>query len=127
MTFVEQLIARAFDRASPADANAAIEAVRRARGPQTFSYELFVPQLDAEGFFLRQAAPKLIQFLWDRGVRGPDASSLFISLFTADGLYFLSVRDLLEVTAAAAGTTAEAFWVNTRSGGTGAPLRLGST
>lgn len=97
---VDAIAALAFDRASPADANEAITRVRAARsegGVDALSYEIALPALAPDEFLTHKALPKLLYFLDCRGVKVPASGGVFVSLFSASGLWFVEAGPLVEL------------------------------
>lgn len=107
-TVLEQLTQLAFHRASPAEANQAIEDVRNQRsegGVDALSYEVALPALAPDEFLTTKVLPKLVYFLDCRGVKVPSSGAVFVSLFSAEGLYFLEAGPMVEVLTKARGLT----------------------
>jgi hypothetical protein len=126
---LEQLDALAFDRASPSEANQAIEAVRLARGgglAPALSYELALPGLGPDEFLTQRALPKLVYFLDCRGAKLPNAPGVFVSLFTAEGLLFFDAGVLVQALATARGLTLAELVRRYGEGGVGDPPLLGT-
>lgn len=100
------LLERSFARASPADANAAIERQRQARGTEhapAVSWEAVLPTPGGWEALLGSALPRLVYFLDCRGATLPDARGVFVSLFVGDTLYFLEVKDVIDAASRASG------------------------
>jgi hypothetical protein len=126
---LQQLEALAFDRASPGDANQAIEAARVACGSQlapALSYELALPALGPDEFLTHRALPKLVYFLDCRGAKLPHAPGVFVSLFTAQGLWFFDAGALVQALATARGLTLAELVRRYGEGGVGDPPLLGT-
>jgi hypothetical protein len=105
---LDELIALAFHRASPAEANRAIEDVRNERsesGVDALSYEVALPGLAPDEFLTTKVLPKLVYFLDCRGVKVPASGPVFVSLFSSDGLYFVEAGPMVEVLTRARGLT----------------------
>lgn len=125
---LEQLAAIAFHRASPAEANQAINDTRGRRseaGPEAVSYEVAVPALAPDEFLTTKALPKLVYFLDCRGVKVPGSGAVFVSLFTAEGLLFVEAGPMVEVLARARGLTLAEVVRRYGSDGKGDPPLLG--
>ena len=125
---LDALSALAFHRASPLEANHAIEDVRAersARGQDAVSYEIALPALAPDEFLLHKALPKLTYFLDCRGVKVPGSGAVFVSLFSAEGLLFLEAGPMVEVLAKARGLTLAEVVRRYGSDGKGDPPLLG--
>lgn len=125
---VAELAALAFHRASPADANAAIDEARQRRGQggaEATSYELALPGLDPDGFLAHKALPKLVYFLDCRGIHPPASGDVFVSLFSAEGLAFIDAGPVVEVLARARGLTLAEVVRRYGADGSGDPKQLG--
>ena len=107
-TVLERLTQLAFHKASPADANQAIEDVRNERsagGVDALSYEVALPGLAPDEFLTTRVLPKLVYFLDCRGIKVPASGAVFVSLFSTDGLYFVEAGPMVEVLTKARGLT----------------------
>ena len=127
-TILDQLNPLVFHRASPAEANTAIEDVRLARsesGPEAISYEVALPALAPDEYLTIRVLPKLTYFLDCRGVKVPGSGSVFVSLFTDEGLLFLEAGPMVEVLARARGLTLAETVRRYGSDGKGDPALLG--
>lgn len=125
---VAALDALAFHRASPADANRAIDEARGLRGrggAEATSYELALPALDPDAWLAHQALPKLVYFLDCRGIHPPASGDVFVSLFTAEGLLFADAGPVVEALARARGLTLAEVVRRYGADGTGEPKQLG--
>lgn len=124
-----ELEALAFHRASPTEANAAIDAARALKaeeGRAPVSYEIALPGLGPEAFLLERALPRLVYFLDCRGVTPPSSGGVFVSLFTAAGLLFLDAGPLVQHLARARGLTLAEVVRRYGDKGTGDPPLLGA-
>lgn len=123
----EQLKQLAFHRASPMEANQAIEDVRieRSESQDALSYEIALPALAPDEFLTTKALPRLVYFLDCRGVKVPGSGAVFVSLFTAEGLLFLEAGPMVEVLAKARGLTLAEVVRRYGSDGKGDPALLG--
>lgn len=127
-TILDQLNPLVFHRASPAEANTAIEEVRLARseaGPEAISYEVALPSLAPDEYLMTRVLPKLTYFLDCRGVKVPGSGAVFVSLFTHEGLLFLEAGPMVEVLARARGLTLAETVRRYGSDGKGDPALLG--
>lgn len=124
---LEQLQQLAFHRASPLEANQAIEEVRieRSQGQDAVSYEIALPALAPDEFLTTRALPRLVYFLDCRGVKVPASGAVFVSLFTHEGLLFLEAGPMVEVLAKARGLTLAEVVRRYGSDGKGDPALLG--
>lgn len=108
MSVLDQLTQLAFHRASPAEANQAIEDVRLQRsegGVDALSYEVALPSLAPDEFLTTKVLPKLVYFLDCRGVKVPASGAVFVSLFSTEGLSFVEAGPMVEVLTKARGLT----------------------
>lgn len=127
---VDRLAALAFLRASPADANSAIDEARRVRGTETheaLSYEVALPNLGPDEFLTTKVLPKLTYFLDCRGVKVPASGDVFVSLFSTDGLLFVDAGPMVQVLAEARGLTLAEVVRRYGADGAGDPPLLGSS
>lgn len=127
-TLLADLNGLAFHRATPTQANQAIDearAMRAAQGSEGLSYEIALPALDPEHYLLEKALPKLVYFLDCRGVHPPSSGNVFVSLFSNDGLTFVDAGPLVERCAKARGLTLHELVKRYGDDGTGDPLLLG--
>lgn len=125
---LEKLAALAFHRASPADANNAIDearTIRSSEGRDAVSYEIALPALAPEEFLSHQALAKLVYFLDCRGVKPPSSGNVFVSLFTEGGLFFIDAGLVVEALAAARSLTLAEVVRRYGESGTGDPPLLG--
>jgi len=124
---LEQLQQLAFHRASPLEANQAIEDVRleRSESQDAVSYEIALPALAPDEFLTHKALPRLVYFLDCRGVKVPASGAVFVSLFTSDGLLFLEAGPMVEVLTKARGLTLAEAVRRYGSDGKGDPALLG--
>lgn len=124
---LEQLEQLAFHRASPLEANQAIEDVRleRSKSQDAVSYEIALPALAPDDFLTHKALPKLVYFLDCRGVKVPASGAVFVSLFTSDGLLFVEAGPMVEVLTKARGLTLAEAVRRYGSDGKGDPALLG--
>ena len=126
---VEAACALAFERASVAQANEAISAARdkvEASGSPATSYEVVLPALDPDDFLARRVLPKLVNFLWCRGARLPGSAGDFVSLFTAEGLFFIDAGPFAVLVGQSRGLDAEELMRRYQPDGPGDPLLLGT-
>jgi hypothetical protein len=125
---LEQLSLMAFHRASPLEANQAIDDVRSDRaaiGQEAISYEVALPALAPEEFLAWKVLPKLVYFLDCRGVKVPGSGAVFVSLFSAEGLLFVDAGPMVEVLAKVRGLTLAEVVRRYGSDGKGDPPLLG--
>ncbi len=125
---LDQLAHLAFHRASPAEANTAIEEVRLARsegGQEAVSYEVALPALAPDEFLTTKVLPKLTYFLDCRGVKVPGSGAVFVSMFSPEGLLFVEAGPMVEVLAKARGLTLAETVRRYGSDGKGDPALLG--
>ncbi len=125
---LQQLTELAFHRASPAEANQAIEDVRSERsagGEDALSYEVALPALAPDEFLTSKVLPKLLYFLDCRGVKVPASGSVFVSMFSTDGLFFIEAGPMVEVLTKARGITLAEAVRRYGSDGKGDPPLLG--
>lgn len=126
---VQRLVAVAFESATAANANEAIEgvrALRRAALGQSHSYELALPVLGAEEYLKDQVLPRLTYYL-DCQHRSPGgAPHVFVSLFTPDGLFFIESADVVALLAQARGLSLEEVRRRYGENGSGDPRLLGA-
>lgn len=128
MSLVDHLATLAFHRASPADANRAIDEARQARGSDTreaVSYEVALPGLGPDEYLTGKVLPKLTYFLDCRGVKPPASGDVFVSLFTESGLLFLEAGPMVQVLAEARGLTLAETVRRYGADGAGDPPLLG--
>lgn len=129
MGALEQLKQLAFHRASPADANTAIDETRAQRssdsGAEAVSYEVALPALGPDEFLTTKVLPRLVYFLDCRGVKVPGSGDVFVSLFSADGLLFVEAGPMVEVLARARSLTLAEVVRRYGADGTGDPALLG--
>jgi hypothetical protein len=126
---LDALVAGALHHALPADANQAIATAREHLGSEfseALSYEVVVPALDPDGFLTQRALPKLVYFLDCRGAKLPSAPGVFVSLFTAGGLYFLDAGEAVKVLAQARDLSFAELVRRYGQAGVGDPPLLGS-
>lgn len=129
MSLVEVLSARAFARAAPPEANAAIDRVRVERGtPEApaLSYEVALPALDPDAFLLQRALPKLVYFLHCRGLAPAPTPGIFLSLFTSTGLLFLDAGETAAFLGQQRGLTPAELVRRYGADGVGDPKALGT-
>lgn len=127
---VDRLAALAFFRASPADANQAIDEARRVRGSDTrdaHSYEVALPSLGPDEFLTTKVLPKLTCFLDCRGVKVPASGGVFVSLFSTDGLLFIDAGPMVQLLAEARGLTLAETVRRYGADGAGDPPLLGAS
>lgn len=127
-TILDQLAQLAFHRASPLEANVAIEEVREARsegGSEAVSYEVALPALAPDEYLMTKVLPKLTYFLDCRGVKVPGSGAVFVSLFSSEGLLFVEAGPMVEVLAKARGLTLAETVRRYGSDGKGDPALLG--
>jgi hypothetical protein len=125
---LERIVATAFHRASPMEANNAIEEarlIRSAGGNDALSYELALPALGPDEFLMTRALPKLVYFLDCRGVKVPSSGNVFISLFSSEGLFFVEAGPTVQLLAEARGLTLAEVVRRYGDGGAGDPPLLG--
>lgn len=125
---LDQLNQLAFHRASPVEANAAIDEVRATRsegGQDAVSYEVALPALAPEEFLTTRVLPKLTYFLDCRGVKVPGSGAVFVSMFTPEGLLFVEAGPMVEVLARARGLTLAETVRRYGADGKGDPMLLG--
>jgi hypothetical protein len=128
MTLLEQLNELAFHRASPQEANEAIEEVRNERsanGPEAVSYEVALPALAPDEYLMTKVLPKLVYFLDCRGVKVPGSGAVFVSMFSNEGLWFVEAGPMVEVISRARGLTLAEVVRRYGSDGKGDPPLLG--
>ena len=128
-TVLEQLQALAFHRASPAEANTAIDETRARRssdsGSEAVSYEVALPALAPDEFLTTRVLPKLVYFLDCRGVKVPGSGGVFVSMFSAEGLLFVEAGPMVEVLARARSLTLAEVVRRYGADGKGDPALLG--
>ena len=126
---LEALTQLAFHRASPAEANLAIDETRARRfeetGRDATSYEVALPALNPDEFLTTKVLPKLVYYLDCRGVKVPGSGGVFVSMFSADGLLFVEAGPMVEVLAKARGLTLAEVVRRYGSDGKGDPPLLG--
>lgn len=125
---VDALVALSFERAKLADANAAIDAARTARGGEglpALSYEIALPALGPDEFLAQKALPKLVYFLDCRGAKLPNAPGVFVSLFTPEGLFFIDAGPAVMAIAASRSLDADELVRRYGAEGVGDPPLLG--
>lgn len=124
---LDQLNQLAFHRASPAEANTAIDEVRAARSEtqEAVSYEVALPALAPDEFLTTKVLPKLTYFLDCRGVKVPGSGAVFVSIFSPEGLLFVEAGPMVEVLARARGLTLAETVRRYGSDGKGDPALLG--
>ena len=124
---LDQLTQLAFHRASPTEANQAIDDVRaqRSEGSEAISYEVALPELSPDQFLATKVLPKLVYFLDCRGVKVPGSGNVFVSIFSAAGLLFVEAGPMVEVIARARGLTLAEVVRRYGSDGKGDPPLLG--
>ena len=124
---VERLVALSFSRADPATANTAIEAARLARSEyqEAVSYEVALPALAPDEFLMTKALPKLVYFLDCRGTKPPSSGAVFVSLFCAEGLFFIEAGPLVQLLTEARGLTLYEVVRRYGQDGAGDPALLG--
>ncbi|MDP1826308.1 MAG: STAUR_1299 family protein [Archangium sp.] len=126
---LEQLQQLAFHRASPAEANTAIDETRAQRsadsGSEAVSYEVALPALGPDEFLTTRVLPKLVYFLDCRGVKVPGSGGVFVSMFTTDGLLFVEGGPMVEVLARARSLTLAEVVRRYGADGKGDPPLLG--
>jgi hypothetical protein len=125
---VEKLIGQAFASASPIEANVAIERARVERGDElapAVSYEVALPNLGPDEFLTSKVLPRLVYVLDCRGAGLSGATGVFVSLFTADRLYFIEASDVIAALAEARKLGLDEVKQRYGSNGTGDPLLLG--
>lgn len=129
MSLLDELHALAFHRAPATAANGAIDEARTLRaqnGSEGLSYEIALPALNPEAYLLEKALPKLVYFLDCRGIHPPASGSVFVSLFSREGLTFIDAGPLVEACAKARGLTLAELVRRYGDQGTGDPLLLGA-
>ena len=124
---LDQLNQLAFHRASPAEANTAIDQVRatRSQTQDAVSYEVALPALAPDEFLTTKVLPKLTYFLDCRGVKVPGSGAVFVSIFSPEGLLFVEAGPMVEVLARARGLTLAETVRRYGSDGKGDPALLG--
>ena len=124
---LEALTQLAFHRASPTQANQAIDDVRaqRSENSEAISYEVTLPELSPDTFLSTKVLPKLVYFLDCRGVKVPGSGNVFVSIFSSTGLLFVEAGPLVEVIARARGLTLAEVVRRYGSHGKGDPPLLG--
>jgi hypothetical protein len=126
---LEELQNLAFHRASPAEANTAIDETRARRsadsGTEAVSYEVALPALAPDEFLTTKVLPKLVYFLDCRGVKVPGSGGVFVSMFSAEGLLFLEAGPMVEVLARARSLTLAEVVRRYGADGKGDPPLLG--
>lgn len=125
---LERIVATSFHRASPAEANTAIDDARFIRsegGYESVSYEIALPTLAPDEFLKTKALPKLVYFLDCRGVKVPSSGNVFLSLFSEEGLFFMEAGPVVQLLAEARGLTLAEIVRRYGSSGAGDPPLLG--
>lgn len=122
---VETLLGMSFDRATPNEANEAIENARRDKGENALSYEVALPALGPDEFLTHRVLPKLAYFLDCRGVKAPASGGVFISLFSPEGLHFIDAGPVVQKLAEARSLTLAEVFRRYGAGGAGDPPLLG--
>lgn len=122
---VDELIALAFERATPLEANEAIGRARELKGEGALSYEVALPALGPDEFLTHRVLPKLAYFLDCRGVKPPSSGGVFVSLFSPAGLFFIDAGPVVERLASARGLTLAEVFRRYGADGAGDPPLLG--
>jgi len=107
---LEELLGRAFREARPEEANAAIARAREelgGEGRDALSYEAVIPEGKGLAHLAEAVLPRLVYYLDCRGVRLPDASGVFVTLFAGKSLYFIAPADFFDVLVRATGLSCE--------------------
>ena len=106
----EPLLAKAFRRVPAREANAAISEVRQGEAEEVRNFELVAPADASLEWLEKQVLPKLVYHLESLGVRPPDYTGIFLSLFWGDELFFLRMRDLMSFAGEALHLTADQMY-----------------
>lgn len=94
---LERLLALAFETAPARDASAAIARVREVVDPagEAVSYEIILSDDATFAHLTDEVVPRLVYHLVCLGVRLPEASRVFLSVFAGDALHFVRAVDAM--------------------------------
>jgi hypothetical protein len=108
---LERLLALAFETAPAREASAAIARVRESVDPagEAVSYEIVLSDHPTFAHLTDEVVPRLVYHLACLGVRLPEASRVFLSVFAGDALHFVLAREALALVAERSGLDARAL------------------
>ncbi|MGC4115179.1 MAG: STAUR_1299 family protein [Myxococcales bacterium] len=115
-TFFAPLLEKAFDRAPAREANAAIARVRQTLGEQVRSFEAVLEPQAGKEWMETKLVARMVYHLESLGIRPPKYGGVFASLFVADELLFVHMKDLMEFAGAQLGMTGEQMYAKWGTG-----------